>query len=100
MALTVALVLIGLILVFAPRLIVWVFAILSGVILIRQSRRIEQQLLQSASEHRVRQAYDRRPSRSDRRLMRRHLKLAIQQTQLASLFPRTMEQARSLALPK
>ena len=95
MLVLIALVLIGLGLAIAPRLIVFVFALMIGVILIRRSRQVQRALLRSSSDHRTRQDFDSRPSQSDRRLMRAHLKLAIRQTELASLFPGVMQQARS-----
>lgn len=96
MSIIVAFVLIGLGLAIAPRLIVFIFAPMIGVTLIRRSRQVQRELLRSSSENRSRQDFDKRPSQSDRRLMRSHLKLAIRQTELASLFPGVMQQARSL----
>ena len=96
MLIVVAFVLIGLSLAIAPRLIVFVFGMMIGITLVRRSRHVQRQLLRSSSDHRTRQDFDSRPSQSDRRLMRAHLKLAIRQTELASLFPGVMQQARSL----
>lgn len=61
MLIVVAFVLIGLGLAIAPRLIVFVFAMMIGVTLIRRSRQVQRELLRSSSDHRARQNFDSRP---------------------------------------
>lgn len=70
----------------APRLLVALLAILVGATLSAQSRRVAGRLLADSSiRHDLN--YDRRPSRTERRLMRKSLRLALDQTELRSLFP-------------
>ncbi|MEO9131302.1 MAG: hypothetical protein ABI240_08850 [Sphingomonas sp.] len=97
MLLAFALILISLTLTIAPRLLVRIIATMIGIALVRRSRRLEQALLRTSADHRLQLDYDRPPSRPARRLMRAHLRLAIRQTELASLLPGVMEQVRSLA---
>lgn len=82
---------------YVPQLIVGLIATLLGIYLIRSSRMAAQALIGAGAAHRGKLDYDRKPSRSERRLMRRHLKLALRQTELASLLPGVMARARRIA---
>lgn len=70
----------------APRLLVALLAILFGATSFARSRQVAGRLL---ADNRIRHDlnYDRRPSRAERRLMRKSLRLALDQTELRSLFP-------------
>lgn len=69
----------------APRLLVAGIALLIGIVLVAQSRRASRLLLTGRLE--VKAGYGCTPSRNQRRLMRRHLRLAISLTELRSLLP-------------
>ncbi|MDY7524629.1 hypothetical protein [Sphingomonas sp. 10B4] len=72
----------------APRMLVALLAILIAATLVCRSRRIALLLLADSSI-RSDLNYDRKPSRAERRLMRKSLRLALDQTELRSLFPST-----------
>lgn len=74
-------------------LLVWPVAMALGMALARRSRRIGEQLVRARD---VSGGFDRRPTRAERRLMRAHLKLAIEQTALGSLLPGVMVRANAL----
>jgi len=78
------------------RLLVAAIATLLGLSLIIRSRRVARDLLAGANENRNLN-YDRKPSRAERRAMGRGLKLALDQTELRSLFPATMARADTWA---
>ena len=72
-----------------PRLLVLMFVKFMTQHLFVRSRHVTHRLLADRS---IRQdpTYDRRPSRAERRLMRRSLHIALDQTELRSLFPSTV----------
>lgn len=83
-------------LVYLPRLLAWSVSLLIGVVLIRQSRRMARKLVRLGTQDRDQLSFDSRPSRSERRLMRNHLRLAVQLTELTSLLPSVMARANAL----
>lgn len=97
MLVAIALVVAGLALPIASRLLVAATATLLGIAMIRRSRRLEQALIHAGVDHRGRLDHDRGPSRAERRQMRAHLRLAIRQVELASLLPGAVANARHLA---
>ena len=94
MVLALTLALIALLLRFVPQLLIWSVALLIGTLLVRRSRQVGRQLLLARCDL---ANFDRTPSRAERRLMRKHLQLALDQTELASLLPGVMTCARTLA---
>lgn len=74
-----------------PRLLVAGIALLIGVVLVAQARRASRLLLAGRLD--VKAGYGCAPSRAQRRLMRRHLRLAISLTELRSLLPSTVARA-------
>ncbi len=81
---------------YLSRPMVALFATVIGVYLLRRSRSIAQALIHARATHRGRSDYDRKPGRSERRMMHAHLKLALKQAELASLLPAVMIRARSI----
>ena len=79
---------------YGPPLIVWPVAMALGMLLVCRSRWIGEQMVRARD---VSGGFDRRPTRAQRGLMRAHLKLAIDQTALASLLPGVMATARTRA---
>ena len=67
----------GLAVIYLPRLIAGLVAMLLAVYLLRRSRQVAEAVIRAGAPHRDRLDYDRRPSRSQRRLLRAHLKLAL-----------------------
>lgn len=96
MLLVLALVIGGLALNYLPRVMVNIVATAMAIHLLRRSRSVSQKLIRAGAEHRDTLDFDRRPSRSQRRLMRAHLTLAVKQTELASLLPTVMTRVRSV----
>lgn len=86
----------GLAVIYLLRLVVGVAAKLLAVYLLRRSRRVGEALIRAGAAHCGTSDYDRRPSRSERRLMRAHLKLALKKTELASLLPALMTGAGTM----
>lgn len=70
-----------------PRLVVGLIALIIAIGLSRRVARTTRQLLEL---RRADLDYDRRPTRAQRRLMRASLRLALHQTELRSLFPALM----------
>lgn len=72
-----------------PRLLVLMLVTLMAAHLFARSRHVTQRLLADRS---IREDlnYDRKPSWTERRLMRQGLHLALEQTELRSLFPSTV----------
>lgn len=71
---------------FVPRLLVALLTILIGAALFSRSRSVAGRLLADSSI-RIDMNYDRRPTRAERRLIRKGLRLALAQTEVRSLFP-------------
>lgn len=69
-----------------PRLLVGLLAILIGASLFARSRSVTHCLLANGS-NRQNLKYDRRPTRAERRLMKKSLRLALDQIELRSVFP-------------
>ncbi|RSY81998.1 hypothetical protein DAH66_14100 [Sphingomonas koreensis] len=78
------------------RRLVAAIATIFAVALVIRSRLVAAELIVRTDEHR-KLDYDRKPSRSERRAMRRGLKLALDQAELRSLFPATMARAETWA---
>ena len=82
---------------FGPRLLVDAVATAIGVLLVTRTERIRRELMQPRGPGGGDPAHDAGARRRGRRLLRAHLRLALRQTELASLLPATMARARAIA---
>ena len=96
MSLAIVLVIGSLAVIYVPRLMVGLIATVLAIYLMRRSRILGAALIRAGAAHRDRPDYDRKPSRPERRLMRAHLKLALDQAELASVLPAIMMRARAI----
>lgn len=88
---------IGLAFTVLPRIVVDAVATAIGVALVARSDLIGRDLLAMRAAAGGAMPSDAVASRTARRLMRAHLRLAMRQTELASLLPATMARARRIA---
>jgi len=73
-----------------PRILVALVAAFIAVMLAKKARRLAQSMLAHPLRH---LDYDEKPSRTQRRLMRASLRVALDQTELRSLFPTVVSRA-------
>lgn len=78
----------------APRILVAALAMVLAVNLALGSRRAGRRMLVAATPE---LDFDRKPSRTQRRQMRKGLRLALDQTEFRSLFPTTMTRSDAVA---
>ncbi len=79
---------------YVPTIMVAIIATLIGVNLVARARPVERRVILAARSD---LNFNRRPTRAERRMVRKGLRLALDQTEFRSLFPATMTRAQAIA---
>lgn len=79
-----------------PRLLTEAIATILGVVVVMSNRRVHQALLGDLGARGC-SAWDRRPTRRERRLLRTSLKASLRSTEFTSLFPSIAVRAHRIA---